>query len=303
MRRAMSRRTFLAATAAAGAAMGSRVLRGAEEGGAPGLSAEAVWPFYAFDNGLASVPKIEDKVKLLKDLGYVGVEAHLTHALLPEWLEALAKHGLALNAVYAVPFLEDPMDPKLPESVRLMKGRPTRVELAIRSKTHKTPSDPAGDASALDLLKRVSDLCADTGPVVSVYPHTGFWTERVEDGARLAAASGRRNIGTNFNLVHWQWVKQTRPVEEVLKEVRPHLFSVTINNGDRDKRTIYPLDKGDYDLAGFMRAVNDAGYTGQVGLQCYSIKEPAEDHLARSMKRWREIRREVLGLRPRLPDG
>jgi len=292
MRQPISRRGFLkcAATGAAGAA----VAIGSGAAMAAGGPKETVWPFYAFDNGLRSVPKIPDKVKVLKDLGYAGVEAHLGHAQLPLWLEALDAHGLTLNAVYSVPVLEQPMDPTLPESIARMKGRATRIEMAIRSKTVK-PSDPAGDAKALDLLKRVSDLCADTGPSVSIYPHTGFWTERVEDGVRLATKSGRENVGTNFNLVHWHWVKQTRPVAEVLKGAAPHLFSVTINNGDRDKRTIYPLDKGDYDLVGFMRAVKDAGYTGHVGLQCWSIKDPAEAHLARSIKRWREIRKTVLG--------
>jgi len=294
MRQPITRRRMLQYTAVAGAsaALGSAAARRA---GARPPPNRDIWPFYAFDNGLGSVPKIEDKVRLLKGLGYAGVEAHLGHARLPEWLAALDRHGLTLNAVYTVPWLEAPMDPAMSESVRRMKGRATRIELAIRSKTFKKPSDPAGDPKALDLLKLISDRCADTGPVVSVYPHTGFWTERVEDGVRLARKSGRKNVGTNFNLVHWHWVRQTRPVAEVLKEARPHLFSVTINNGDRDRRTIYPLDEGDYDLAGFMRAVQAAGYTGQVGLQCWSIKQPAEVHLARSMTRWREIRRAVLG--------
>jgi sugar phosphate isomerase/epimerase len=293
MRKVISRRRFLRRAAAAGASA-ALCFAAARRVGAKEPPARDVWPFYVFDNGLGSVPKIEDKVKLLKDLGYVGVEAGLDHGRLPEWLAALDKHGLSLNAVYAVPTLEDPMDPNLPESVGRMKGRHTRIELAIRSKTHK-PSDPAGDDKAMDLLKRVSDLCADTGPLVSVYPHTGFWTERVEDGVRLAKKSGRENVGTNFNLVHWHWVPQTRPVAEALKEAAPHLFSVTINNGDRQKRTIRPLDEGDYRLVGFMRAVKAAGYTGQVGLQCWSITDPAEEHLARSITRWREIRREVLG--------
>jgi sugar phosphate isomerase/epimerase len=292
MRNPFTRRRLLRHTAAA--ATSAALWAAARRASAKAASDKDIWPFYAFDNGLGSVPKIEDKVKLLKDLGYVGVEAHLGHAHLPQWLEALDSHGLSLNAVYTVPVLENPPDPKLPESVRRMKGRPVRIEMAIRSKTLK-PSDPAGDAKGLDLVKRAADLCADTGPLVSIYPHTGFWTERVEDGVRLAKKSGRENVGTNFNLVHWHWVRQTRPVGEVLKEAAPHLFSVTINNGDRAKRNITPLDEGNYDLVGFMRAVKAAGYTGPVGLQCWSIKAPAEDHLARSMKRWREIRREVLG--------
>jgi len=72
-------------------------------------------------------------------------------------------------------------------------------------------------------------------------------------------------------------------------------LSVTINNGDRAKHTITPLDEGDYRLVGFLRTVRDLGYTGQMGLQCWGIKVPAEEHLARSMRRWRAIRREVLG--------
>ena len=262
---------------------------------APKPTDKAIWPFYAFDNGLRTIPTIEGKVKLLKDLGYVGVEAHLGHDRLPEWLAALDKHGLTLNAVYSVPFLENPPDPGLPESVKRMKGCATRIELAIRSRTFKKPSDPAGDAKGADMLKRASDLCADTGPVVSVYPHTGFWTEKVEDGVRLARRVGRENVGTNFNLVHWHWVKQARPLKDVLKEAAPHLMSVTINNGTTKGRKIAPLDEGDYDLVGFMKLLKKVGYTGQVGLQCWSIKEKSDVHLARSIKRWREIVKEVAG--------
>jgi sugar phosphate isomerase/epimerase len=293
----ISRRTALrgaVAGAAAVSVLGKSVLAMAGAA-APKPTDKGIWPFYAFDNGVRTVPTVEGKVKLLKDLGYVGIECQMNHKGLPGMLEALDKHGLTLNAVYSVPFVEDPADPGLPESVKRMKGRATRIELAIRSRTFKKPSDPAGDEKGADLLKHVSDLCADTGPVVSVYPHTGFWTEKVEDGVRLARRIGRGNVGTNFNLVHWQWVKQGRPLEAVLKEAAPHLMSVTINNGQRDKRTITSLEEGDYDLVGFMRLLKKVGYTGQVGLQCWSIKEKSELHLARSMERWREIVKEVAG--------
>jgi len=78
--------------------------------------------------------------KLLKDLGYVGIEYHLRHARLPRMLEALDKHGLRLKAAYTVPFLEDPVDPGLPGSIKLMRGRATRIEMAIRSRQYKKPS-------------------------------------------------------------------------------------------------------------------------------------------------------------------
>ena len=285
----MERRAFLRNAAAGTGGLGLLAQRGTTAAAEP---KPAPWPFYAFDNGLRTVRTIEAKVKLLKDLGYDGIEYHLNHAQLPKMVAALDKHGLKLYGVYSVPMLESPVDPRLADSVKAMAAHPTRIELAIRSKKHR-PSDPAGDATAIEMMKRVSDLCGDAGPMVSIYPHTGFWTERVDDGVRLAKAVGRKNVGTHFNLVHWTSVKQPRPLDEVLKESLPHLLCVTINNGTTKGRKIYALDKGDYDLLGFLRLARTLGYTGPVGLQCYSVPGPSEEHLKRSMDTWRELLRKL----------
>jgi len=278
------RRDFLGAAAAAALV---RRATGAETVS----DTKPIWPFYAFDNGLGSVPKLDDKCKLLKDLGYVGLEYHISPQL-PKMLEALDKHGLQLNAVYTVPWLEQPAPAQFADAIKQMKGRTTRIEMAIRSKKLK-PSDPAGDEQGMALMKQVSDWCADTGPVVSVYPHTWFWTDKTDDGVRLAKKIGRKNVGTNFNLVHWYWVKQTRSAEETLKDALPHLFSVTINNGQRKGRKIWSLEKGDYDVLGFLRTAKKVGYTGMVGLQCYSVPGPSPEHLARSITEWRRLCKEL----------
>lgn len=251
----------------------------------------ARWPFYSFDNGLRDVKGVDAKVKLLKDLGYAGLEYHLDPTELPKMLEALDKHGLKMFGIYTVPSLEQGIPDDWGEWIKKLAGRKTRIEMAIRSKKFKS-SDPAGDKIGGAMVKKVSDFCGDTGPVVSIYPHTNSWTERVEDGVRMAKLAGRKNVGTNFNLVHWQWVKQTRPLAEVLTEALPHLFLVTLNGlkGPKDSRQkIRPLDESDYDLGGFLKLVRKVGYTGPVGLQCYSIKNPAADHLKRSMATWRKL--------------
>lgn len=253
------------------------------------------WPFYAFDNGLRGVKGVEAKVKLLKDLGYAGLEYHLDPAELPKMLDALDKHGLKMFGIYAVPTLERGIPDDWGDWIKRLEGRKTRIELAIRSKKFKS-SDPAGDKLGVAMVKKVSDFCGDTGPVVSIYPHTKSWTERVEDGVRMAKLTGRKNVGTNFNLVHWQWVKQTRPLEDVLTEALPHLLLVTLNGlkGPRGSRQkIRPLDESDYDLAGFLKLVRKVGYTGPVGLQCWSIKDPPAKHLKRSMAAWRRLLKQV----------
>jgi sugar phosphate isomerase/epimerase len=255
---------------------------------------EGPFPFYAMDTGLRGpdVPTLEKKVQLLKKLGFRGIGYTLNHRELPQLLELLDGAGLELSAVYTTPALEGEPDPALPASVKLLKGRATRIELAVTSKKFK-PSDPEGDRAGVELLKRVSDLAGDTGPVASVYPHRGYWTERVEDGARLARLAGRKNVGTHFNLVHWKWLPQRRPVAEVLKEALPHLFCVTVNGLKGD--AIVPLDEGDFDLAGFLKTLHDTGYRGRVGLQGFGMPGPSEEHLGRSMRRWRDLMRQFQG--------
>ena len=272
----------------AGAACLGRSAR-AEESAKPAKpQGEPLFSFYAMDTGLRGpdVPTIEAKVALLKKLGYAGIGYSLGDGRLAEMLKELDKAGLELSAVYLTPSLEQGLPPRLEESVALMKGRRTRIELCINSKEFK-PSDPAGDAKAVEMLKRAADLCGDSGPVVSVYPHRGSWTERVEDGVRLAAQAGRKTVGTHFNLVHWKWVPQTKSLDALLAEAMPHLKAVTINGMAGNQ--IVSLAEGDFDLVAFMAAVKKAGYRGLVGLQGYGIKGPSEEHLKKSMEKWREI--------------
>ena len=272
----VTRRGFLCASAAA--------LAYSRASGA----AASHFDFYAMDTGLRGpdVPTLKDKVALLKELGYWGIDYTLNYQQLPRLLELLDTANVRLACVYLSPALGEKPDPRLAESIQLMKGRAVRVELAIQSKRFK-PSDRGGDEQGLELIRRVSDMCADLGPVVSIYPHAGAWTERVQDGLRLARASGRKNVGTNFNLVHWSWVKQDEPLEAVLRQSLPSLKAVSINGLDGSR--IVALDEGDYDVTAFMRTLYGIGYTGPVGFQGYGIAGPSRTTLERSMRKWRDI--------------
>lgn len=279
----INRREFLAAAASTTALLRQADAAIPQTPGAPDRL-----PFYAMDTGLRGpdVKTLQDKVRLLHDLGYWGIDYTYNPNELPRLIDLLDRFGVQLACIYLSPVLEEKIDPRLRDSIAQMEGRPTRIELAIRSRQLK-PSDPAGDEQALDLLRQVSDWAGDTGPLVSIYPHTGLWTERVQDGMRLASASGRKNIGTNFNLVHWAWVKQDQPLDEVLRSALPHLFAVSING--LAGRTIVPIDQGNYDVAGFVRLLIQIGYRGPVGLQGFGIPGPSRDALERSIKKWREI--------------
>ena len=68
---------------------------------------------------------------------------------------------------------------------------------------------------------------------IALYPHAGFWVERVEDAVRLAARVDRKNLGVTFNLCHWLKV-DGRNLDTSLAQARPYLFLVTINGADND---------------------------------------------------------------------
>ena len=110
---------------------------------------------------------------------------------------------------------------------------------------------------------------------------------------RLARLSGRKNVGTNFNLVHWKWVEPSEPPARVLKAALPHLFSVSINGMEGDK--IVPLDAGDFDVTAFMKTVKEVGYRGQVGLQGYGVPGPSAQHLKRSIEKWDSVLKALAG--------
>jgi len=56
-----------------------------------------------------------------------------------------------------------------------------------------------------------------------------------------------------------------------VREAMPYLFMVTIN-GSSPEGTLETLDRGSYDVGGFLRPFITAGYRGPIGLQCVSIR-------------------------------
>ena len=77
----------------------------------------------------------------------------------------------------------------------------------------------------------------------------------------------------------------------------PLLAAITINGADTPKEIqaktgnwLQRLDAGSFDQAKLFKILDDLGYRGSVGLQCYGIPGDARIHLERSMKKWKELR-------------
>jgi sugar phosphate isomerase/epimerase len=252
-------------------------------------------PFFAMnfehlDAKIASSREVQ--AKLLKELGYDGALYLGQLGGMKEAFRALDAEGLEMLAA-AVQSYDIPVDPgetyptSLKEAIPLLKGRKTLLLIQFQSKSLPR-SSPAGDARAVELGRELADFARGYGVRLAIYPHQKIWCERVDHAVRIAKQCGRENLGVCFNLSHWLWTDLHGNLERLVREAMPHLFLVTIN-GTSPAGTLETLDRGSYDVGGFLKPFVAAGYRGPIGLQCVSIQGDARDNLTRSMAAWRKL--------------
>ncbi len=260
-------------------------------------------PFFAMDTATkdAKHQSAKSQVDMLKELGYEGIGIGFTGCEeLAEILEQLDKNDLRLFAVYLgvnVDADQQKYDPRLKDAIEILKGRNTLLWLFAQSKKHK-PSALEGDSRAVEIIWEIADMAAEAEVRVALYPHHGFWLERVEDAVRVAEKVNRPNVGVTFNLCHWLRVDDEKSLKPLLKLAMSHLFVVTINGADSGgkdwKQLIQTLDQGSFDLAGFLKTLKNCGYTGPIGFQGYGIGGDAHENLKRSINAWHRISRQLI---------
>jgi sugar phosphate isomerase/epimerase len=253
-------------------------------------------PFFAMDTATKDSrhQTAKEQVQMVKELGCAGIGCTAGGGL-REMAEELDKNGLRLFTVY-LGINIDPgqpgYGPELKETIDVLRGTNAMLWLFVQSKQYK-PSSPDGDDRAVEILREIADMAADANVRVALYPHTGFWVERVEDAVRVAKKVDRSNVGVTFNLCHWLMVDDEKHAKSLIQLAMPHLFVVTINGADSGgkdwKSLIQTLDRGTFDIKSFLATLYDCGYTGPIGFQGYGIGGDAYDNLKRTMNAWRQL--------------
>ncbi len=254
-------------------------------------------PFFPFciDWHDAKKRNFKEQAEMLKELGYAGV-GHIWLDQVAERIKTLDEAGLTLFQITMnvdVSPGKIPYESKFKEVLSLVKGRHLQFALLLNG---MKPSDPSVDPHAVAILREMSDLAQEAGAQLLLYPHQGSWVERIEDSIRVADQVNRPNVGVMFNLCHWLRVDKQRDYARLLQQAMPRLWAVSINGADdHDEkpgwdRYIQPLDKGSFDVGKFLKTLQDLGYRGPIGLQCYGIGGDTREHLARSLAAWKKLR-------------
>ncbi len=252
-------------------------------------------PFFAMDTGTRDEQHKtpESQARLLKELGYAGVG--WSPGQVPEMLAALDHEGLRMFNVYIgvdIDGVNRTAPAPIVKLIEQLRGRDTALWLYVTSKKHPKPSDESGDEDAVAMLRDIADR-ADTAHLkVALYPHTGFWLERVQDALRVARQVDRKNLGVTFNLCHCLKVGDEARIPELLEQARPFLFFVSINGADHTgnwDRLIQPLGQGEFDVASVLKTLKKIGYQAPIGLQHYAVKGPVQEKLRQSMDGWRKL--------------
>jgi peptidoglycan/xylan/chitin deacetylase (PgdA/CDA1 family) len=239
-------------------AAGDVSARGAEP---PGGSPRVTNPFFPY---CVSVPD-----NVLQDLGYTPIHNLYT--------------GIDLGQ-------EPPFGPEMKDQIRRLKDTNTIFWLTIQGRR-----DQGLDDKAVAIVRELAAVADEAGVQIAIYPHSGFYVATAREALRVVKQVDRRNVGVTITLCHELMGDQGPELPQIIEEVAPHLFVVTVNGADKKEkgerigwdRLIQPLGQGDCDVYRVLEKLRSVGFTGPIGLQCYGLQGDPLVHLKQSIEAWK----------------
>ena len=258
-------------------------------------AADKPWPVFAFQNGV-HFGKVQQRIAVLKELGYDGIgSANLGADLpLPQRLKAYDDAGLKLFSFYVGGRLSGngtghSYSPAITQALPHLKGRDTFLELYVQGNKRANT-----DEQAVAFVQEIADQAKPHGVKVVLYPHTGFYIDRLSDAVRIARKAKRDNVGVMFNLCHFLRVEPKTNLAAALKDAAPYLWRVSTSGaeigGTSWGQLIQTVDRGNYDQAALRAQLRAVGFQGPVGFQCYAIRGDSKTNLQRSINAWKKLK-------------
>lgn len=193
---------------------------------------------------------------------------------------------------------EPPYPPDLEERIRKAAAATKGGGILWLAITFDKADLTASEAKAIEHVRKLAAAAKAAGWQTSIYPHTGDSIFTARQALPFVKKIADPKIGLTLNLAHELRNGQADDLLAVVDEVKDHLSAVTINGADRPvpgknfgwDRLIQPLGRGDFEVYPLLQKLQQIGYTGPIGLQCFSIPGDPAAILAESMKAWQALR-------------
>ena len=258
-------------------------------------SGQTRFAFFPLDNGVGRGEWTPDvQAQTVKELGYAGIGYNYIADrpdLVAAWRHELEKRGLKLFSLYIYTFPDKPeadrYPAKLREAIAALKGSGTVIWMTLREVKDKQKT--GYDEVCVKMVNEVAGWASESGLKVALYGHLGFYVANAEEALRIVKKSGRPDVGVTLNLCHELMQNNGGRLDDIVRQVAPRLFLVTVSGADQGGKPggyIQRLDQGNFDVYGFLKNLKEAGYSGPVGLQCVGIKGDIRENLERSKRAW-----------------
>jgi sugar phosphate isomerase/epimerase len=256
--------------------------------------------FYCFNNAVRLLPNAPEgfdaQAALVKKIGYDGLAGEGGNKYYP-WRKAMDKAALAMPEIYIRMDIDEDhkakYDGELKNIIKDSKDRNLLITFVLYNDL-KIEDRQKVDRIFIEAIQELADYCSPFNVKIAIYPHAALHCETVSHSVSLARAINRRNVGAIFNLCHYLKVEGQQGWKESIQNALPYLFMVSIcgaQAGDTQKmgwdKLIQPLGEGTFDTYELVKYLKDKGYDGQIGLQCYNIKQDCEQALTQSMNTWK----------------
>ena len=204
----------------------------------------------------------EERAAMLATLGF----KHFAYDWRPEHVasfdrewEALAKHGVALDAFWSKP-------PDFPGLLASLEQRALKPSFWVMIDAPGNLDQEAKVKHAAAALRPTAETAAQAGCSVAIYNHGG-WGGEPENMVAVCEAVKLPNVGIVYNQHHGH--AHLPRFKEALVRMLPHLKFLNLNgmtaDGDKTGKKIMVLGQGDLDLD-LARIICASGYEGPIGI-------------------------------------
>ena len=204
----------------------------------------------------------EERAAMLEKLGFKHYaydwRPHHVAEFDREW-DAIAKHGVALDAFWSTP-------PDLDGLLAGFEKRGLRPSFWVMAQAPAELDQPAKVKHAADALRPLAEKAAKAGCRVSIYNHGG-WGGEPENMVAVCEQLGMPSVGIVYNQHHGH--DHLPRFKEALAKMLPHLHFLNLNGmtaeGDKKGKKILVIGQGDLDVA-LAKTICESGYTGPIGI-------------------------------------